>query len=182
MEPALFALSDARWLDWLAAHRTAEGALPEKVLAEKIDAPRIGLGRVRVLDPEGRERFREALTAPHVLVGANIAIEYGRPFLKGRPESQMMPPGREWRTGADEATIITTDKPLKFGTVSLAPGSYTLNTQPTEKGWELIFGKLGKPGQWGVPYQAPLEIGRAPMTLQSRLQEPADDSTPAGGA
>ena len=70
--------------------------------------------------------------SPHVrtqwtIDGAAISIEYGRPFLKGRPESQMMPPGREWRTGADEATILTSDKPLKFGSVSLAPGPHHCN-------------------------------------------------------
>ena len=85
--------------------------------------------------------------SPHVrsewtIDGANISIEYGRPFLKGRPEAQMMPPGREWRTGADVATIITSDKPLKFGAISLAPGSYTINTVPGEKEWQLVLGRL----------------------------------------
>jgi hypothetical protein len=108
--------------------------------------------------------------SPHVrsewtVDGANISIEYGRPSLKDRPESQLMPLGKPWRTGADEATILTTDKPLKFGTVSLAAGAYTLNTQPGSSEWQLIFGKLGKPGQWGIPYNASLEIGRAPMKV-----------------
>ncbi len=108
--------------------------------------------------------------SPHVqtewrLGGANVAIEYGRPFLKGREQAQLMPVGQVWRTGADEATVITTNKPLTFGTVVLAPGSYTINTQPGAKDWQIIFGKLSQPKQWGVPYQASLEIGRAPMTL-----------------
>ena len=108
--------------------------------------------------------------SPHVrsdwtIDGASISIEYGRPALKGRPEDQMMPPGDPWRTGADEATIITTDKPLKFGTLSLAPGTYTINTVPNQNDWQLVIGKLGKPNQWGIPYNAALEIGRAPMTL-----------------
>lgn len=108
--------------------------------------------------------------SPHVrsewtIDGANISIEYGRPFIKDRPESQVMPSGKPWRTGADEATILTTDKPLKFGSVSLAAGTYTLNTQPGAPEWQLIFGKLAKPGQWGIPYNASLEIGRAPMKV-----------------
>ena len=54
--------------------------------------------------------------------GAKLSIEYGRPVLKGRPEAQLMPAGQPWRTGADVATILTTDKPLKFGTLSVPAG------------------------------------------------------------
>jgi hypothetical protein len=108
--------------------------------------------------------------SPHVrsewtIDGAHISIEYGRPFLKGRPESKMMPARKPWRTGADEATVLATDKPLKFGTLSLPAGTYTLNTQPGAQEWQLLVGKLGKPGQWGIPYNPALEIGRAPMKV-----------------
>jgi hypothetical protein len=129
--------------------------------------------------------------SPHVksewtVDGANIAIAYGRPSLKGRAESQVMPPGKPWRTGADEATTITTDKALKFGSVSLEPGTYTINTQPGEGEWQLIVGKLGKPGQWGIPYNASLEIGRTPMKV-AKTKAPVEqltisvDDTSTGG-
>ena len=120
------------------------------------------------------------------LTGRTSRSTYGRPSMKGRSEAELMPPGTPWRTGADEATTITTDKPLKFGTLSLAPGSYTINTEPGDKGWQLIIGKLGKPGQWGVPYNATLEIGRAPMTV-TKTKAPVEqltisvDDTPTGG-
>ena len=128
--------------------------------------------------------------SPHVrtewtIDTANISIEYGRPFLKGRPEAQMMPPGSEWRTGADVATIITSDKALKFGAISLAPGSYTINTVPGDKQWQLVLGRLSKPGQWGIPYQKDLEIGRTPMAI-GKTKAPVEnvtisiDDTPAG--
>jgi len=131
--------------------------------------------------------------SPHVrtewtIDGANISIEYGRPFLKGRTiGKEVAPYGSEWRTGADVATIITTDKPLKFGAVSLAPGSYTINTLPTEKQWTLILGRLSKPGQWGIPYQKELELGRTPMML-GKTKAPGEnvtisiDDTPAGAS
>jgi hypothetical protein len=128
--------------------------------------------------------------SPHVksewtLDGAHVALTYGRPSLKGRAEATMMPAGKPWRTGADEATVLTTDKPLTFGSVVLAPGSYTINTQPGAE-WQLILGKLGKAGQWGVPYQPALELGRTPMKL-ARTSAPMEqvtysiDKTPAGG-
>jgi hypothetical protein len=120
--------------------------------------------------------------SPHVksewaVAGAAITIEYGRPYLKGRPESQMMPAGEPWRTGADEASIIKSDKPLTFGTVKLAAGTaYTINTIPGDKEWTLLIGKLAKPGQWGIPYQPPLELGRVPMKL-TKVDKPVEQVT-----
>ena len=91
------------------------------------------------------------------------------------PEAQMMPPGKPWRTGADVATIIKSDKPLTFGNLKLEPGSYTLNTQPGEK-WELIIGKLSSPNQWGIPYKPELELGRMPMTV-TKASTPVEQLT-----
>ena len=131
--------------------------------------------------------------SPHVKAewavdGAAIAVEYGRPSLKGRTEAQLMPPGQPWRTGADEATIITSNKPLTFGKLKLEPNTpYTINTVPGDKQWEVLFGKLSKPGQWGIPYQQALELGKAPMTV-GKTGKPVEqltisiDDTPAGAA
>lgn len=129
--------------------------------------------------------------SPHVVStweinGANIAITYGRPYLKGRADSVVMPLGKVWRTGADEATVLSTDRPLTFGKIALLAGTYTINTVPGATGWELVFGKLGKAGQWGIPYQPALEVGRTPMALENTTT-PVDqltisiDPTPTGG-
>ena len=89
-----------------------------------------------------------------------------------------------WRVAQQSAAAA--NKPVKFGTLSLEPGTYTLNTQPGEKDWQLIGRKLGTPGQWGVPYNAALEIGRATMTLQ-KGKAPVEqlaisiEDTPKGG-
>ncbi len=129
--------------------------------------------------------------SPHVksewtVDGAAITIEYGRPFLKARPEAQMMPPGKPWRTGADQATTITSSKPLTFGSVKLEANTpYTINTIPGDKEWQLLIGKLEKPGQWGIPYKPELELGKAPMKA-GKAAKPAEqvsvtiDDTPAG--
>jgi hypothetical protein len=127
--------------------------------------------------------------SPHVrtawtIDGAKLTVEYGRPSLKGRPDATMMPPGQPWRMGADEPTLLTTDKPLTFGTVKLAPGTYTLNAQPGPQ-WTLLIGKLDNPPQWGIPYKPNLEIGKAPMTV-GKTATPVElltisiDDTPAG--
>jgi len=130
--------------------------------------------------------------SPHVKTestvdGAAIAIEYGRPSLKGRPEAQMMPAGTPWRLGADQATTITSSKPLTFGSVKLnANTPYTINAIPGEKEWQLVFGKLDKPGQWGIPYQPALELGKTRMAV-GKAAKPVEqltisiDDTAAGG-
>ena len=128
--------------------------------------------------------------SPHVrsewkVDGATISIEYGRPYLKGRSESLMMPNGEPWRTGADAATIITSNRPLKFGAVTLPAGTHTINTLPGDQQWQLLLGKLEKPGQWGIPYLKPLELGRVPMALAktaSRVEQVtiSIDDTAAG--
>src|SRR3954464_11322995 len=109
--------------------------------------------------------------SPHVKTestvdGAAIAIEYGRPSLKGRPEAQMMPAGTPWRLGADQATVITSSKPLTFGSVKLAANTpYTINTVPGDRQWQILFGALDKPAQGGIPSLAALEVGKAPMSV-----------------
>ena len=129
--------------------------------------------------------------SPHVrsewvVDGANVSIEYGRPSLKGRTPGKDIDPydGREWRTGADEATTLKTDKPIKFGDLAVPAGTYTLYTIPTGGTWHLIVSK--KTGQWGVPYPKGEDLGRVPMkagaapAAAEQLTITVQD-TPAGG-
>lgn len=130
--------------------------------------------------------------SPHVRTdwkvdGANISIEYGRPSLKKRTIGKDIDPydGKEWRSGADEATTLKTDKPLKLGTLALPAGTYTLYTVSGPKAWQLVVSK--KTGQWGIPYPgAADDFGRAPMKI-GKPKAPVEvltwsvDDTPAGG-
>jgi hypothetical protein len=64
--------------------------------------------------------------------------------------------------------------------------AYTINTVPGDKEWQVLFGKLDKPNQWGIPYQPALELGKAPMT-HGKAAKPVEqvtisiDDTSAGG-
>ena len=128
--------------------------------------------------------------SPHVrsewtVDGAALSIEYGRPSLKGRAVGkEVATNGKPWRTGADEATTLKTDKPLKFGTLAVPAGTYTLYTLPGETEWQLIVSK--KTGQWGVPYPEGQDLGRVPMKV-GKTSAPVEqltiavDDTPAGG-
>jgi hypothetical protein len=118
--------------------------------------------------------------SPHVrsewtVDGANISIEYGRPFLKGRTIGKDVAPyGQIWRAGADEATTIKTDKALKFGSVSMPAGTYTLWVLPGEKDWQLVISKAT--GQWGTQYKEGQDLGRVPMTV-GKASSPAEQLT-----
>jgi len=129
--------------------------------------------------------------SPHVRMewtidGANVSIEYGRPALKGRVAGKDIDPyeGREWRTGADEATTLKTDKALTFGSLQVPAGTYTLYTIPTGGTWHMVISK--KTGQWGIPYPKGEDLGRAPMTLgkapeaAERLTFSVQDTTTGG--
>ena len=127
--------------------------------------------------------------SPHVrsewtVQGATLSIEYGRPFVKGRALKDVAPYGAEWRTGSDQATTLKTDRPLKFGALAVPAGTYTVYTVPGEKEWQLVISK--KTGQWGIPYPAGQDLGRAPMKAET-LAAPAEqltisiDTTPTGG-
>jgi hypothetical protein len=130
--------------------------------------------------------------SPHVRTestvdGANISIEYGRPSLKGRTPGKDIDPyeGKEWRTGADEQTTLKTDKPLKFGTLSVPAGTYGLHTIPVDGKWQLIVSK--RASGWGIPYPAGQDLGRVPMTIGKPAKAAEQltisvDDTPAGGA
>jgi hypothetical protein len=126
--------------------------------------------------------------SPHVkttwtIDGANISITYGRPYLKGRDIKTMEPAGQIWRVGADEATTLTTDKALKFGTLNVPAGSCTLFAVPGESQWQLVINKQTE--QWGTDYDQKQDLGRVPMTVSS-LAKPVEqltfviDDTPAG--
>jgi hypothetical protein len=100
-----------------------------------------------------------------VLAGKKIAVSYGRPFMKGRAIfGGLVPWGQVWRTGADEATVFTTEADVVIGGLKVPKGEYALFTIPTEKQWTLVVNKTAK--QWGAfKYDVAQDLGRVPMTV-----------------
>jgi len=96
-------------------------------------------------------------TVEYMVHGAKITVAYGRPFIKNRPIDAVAPKGQAYRLGADEATILTTDKALMIGALMLEPGSYSLFAMPADGGWKLLVNK--QTGQWGTDYDAKQDLG-----------------------
>jgi hypothetical protein len=117
--------------------------------------------------------------SPHETVewnvgGAKVTVVYGRPFLKGRNLDSLAPAGKIWRTGADEATTLTTDKGLMFGSLMVPAGTYTLYTIPGPTTWQLVVNK--QTGQWGTDYDQKQDLGRAELKVE-KLAKPAEQVT-----
>lgn len=78
-----------------------------------------------------------------------IQVFYNRPYKKGREIfGSLVPYGKVWRTGANEATTFETNKDLTIEGKTLRKGKYTLWTIPEEEIWTVIFNS--EYGQWGI--------------------------------
>ncbi len=101
----------------------------------------------------------------------DISITYSRPGVKGRKiwgdppagstageatlddararpkDAVIVPYGRVWRTGANEATLFKVTDDVLINGQPLAAGSYSLHTIPGRDEWTIIFNK--QDGQWG---------------------------------
>ena len=107
--------------------------------------------------------------------GANISITYGRPYMRGRSIfGALVPYGRVWCPGADEATTLTSSKPLSIGNLVLDAPQYTLWILPTADEWQLVVSK--ETGQWHTQYRAAGDLGRVPLQKRT-LDAPVEQLT-----
>lgn len=97
---------------------------------------------------------------------ANIAIEYGSPRRRQREIlGKVVPYDKVWRTGANAATALSTDRELTFGGKTIPVGRYTLWTLPTRTGVDLIINR--QVGQWGTDYDASKDLVHIPMIVST---------------
>jgi hypothetical protein len=79
----------------------------------------------------------------------DFEIVYSRPGVKGRTIfGGIVPYGQVWRTGANQATKITFNTPVKFNGATLPAGTYGLFTIPGENEWTIILNTNA--AQWGA--------------------------------
>ncbi len=112
-----------------------------------------------------------------------VKVTYGRPHKKGREIfGELVPYGKVWRTGANEATEITFTNDVLINGKRLKAGTYTIFTIPEKDKWTVIFNS--DLGQWGAYNYNPdknvleieaevseLDITYEPFTIEFQLQD-----------
>jgi hypothetical protein len=134
-----------------------------------------------LLAQEKKPRVSPHETVNATVGDAKITIVYGRPYTKDPKSGEkrkiwggLVPYGKVWRMGADEATLFTTDKAISIGGTAVAPGTYSLYLLPAEDGAKLIVNK--QTGQWGTKYDESQDLVRIDLKKQT-LEKPVDQFT-----
>ena len=117
-------------------------------------------------------------TTSAVVDGNRVTLTYGRPYAKDRKIwGTLVPYGKVWRTGSDEATTLITQKAIVIGDTTIPAGAYTLFTLPNADGTaKLIINK--QLGQWGLQYDAKQDLARVDLK-KTDLENPVDQFTMA---
>jgi hypothetical protein len=131
-----------------------------------------------------QKRLSPHETISAVIDGNRITVVYGRPYTKSPRTGEvrkiwggLVPYGKVWRTGADEATLLITEKPIVMGGTTIPAGAYTLFTLPQEDGTaKLIINK--QLGQWGMQYDEKQDLARIDLKKEA-LEKPVDQFTMA---
>ncbi len=109
-----------------------------------------------------------------------VSVNYCRPYKKGRllfgeeTSTALQKYGKNWRTGANEATEISITKDLVFPEGTLKAGSYSLYSIPGENEWTIAFNS--KLNYWGAdisgdPFDAALDVLRVTVPRQENSKE-----------
>jgi len=115
--------------------------------------------------------------------GKTIHIDYSRTYMKGRKiYGGLVPYGKVWRTGANEATTFVADTDVTINGTAVPKGAYTIFTVPAEAPgkWKLIVNKAT--GEWGVDHDGgyaydKTELTRVDMSATKPLDAPVEQFT-----
>ncbi len=98
--------------------------------------------------------------------GATLTVDYGRPAKRGREIfGALVPFDAVWRTGANMATHLTTDRDLLLGSFRLPAGRYTLFSIPGPDAWTLIINR--RVNITGTAHDPAHDVVRLPIPVRS---------------
>jgi hypothetical protein len=122
---------------------------------------------------QGRRSPHESTAA--TVDGSMMSIEYGRPYVRGRTIfGSLVRYDEVWCPGADEATMLSTSRPLHMGPLAVPAGEYSLWILPTESAFTLILNKDAH--TFHTNYRGSRDLGRVVMKKRA-LTVPVEQLT-----
>ncbi len=98
-----------------------------------------------------------------------IRVLYSRPQLNGRDITKLVPDGKLWRVGANEATELTLYVPMQVDGKNLDAGSYTLYAIPNLDKMTIIINKATH--VWGsYSYNESLDVVRLDVPISENIE------------
>lgn len=103
-----------------------------------------------------------------------VDVQYSRPSAKGRPVyGELVPYGKNWRTGANENTTISFSEDVTISGKLLPKGKYALYSTPKADAWDIIFYKDAS--NWGLPEkwdesEVALRVSVTPQVLPTHIE------------
>lgn len=96
-----------------------------------------------------------------------VKVTYSQPHKRGRQVfGSLVPYGQVWRTGANEATEITTTGNLLVAEKLLPAGTYSIFSIPEQDKWTIIFS--AQVGLWGAyNYNEKFDVMRVTVPVQN---------------
>ena len=103
---------------------------------------------------------------------STLELIYSRPGMKGRKIfGDLVPYGKVWRTGANQATRLKFSDDVMIGGQPVKAGEYAVFTIPNEKEWDIIINKGS--ANWGTDYKQQDDIVRVkarPVKLDNPVE------------
>ncbi|MEO7765922.1 MAG: DUF2911 domain-containing protein [Ferruginibacter sp.] len=102
-----------------------------------------------------------------------IELSYSRPNIKGRNVmGDLVPFGKVWRTGANQATTLTFGDDVTIGDKKIAAGKYGLVSIPGKDSWTLIITKqldITSPAAYKEENDV-VRVNLKPVTLNDKVE------------
>jgi hypothetical protein len=133
---------------------------------------------ISVLKAGQRQRASPHESVSGSIGGAEMSISYGRPYMRGRVIfGSLVPYGRVWCPGADEATVLTSSKPIELGGASplrVPAGPHTIWVLPTADAWTFIVSR--ESNGFHTRYNGSADLGRVAFEKRA-IETPVDQLT-----
>ncbi|HET8655264.1 MAG TPA: DUF2911 domain-containing protein [Longimicrobiaceae bacterium] len=113
--------------------------------------------------PSGNGRKSQPALVKQQMGAARVSVVYNRPSARGRKLfGGIVPYGKEWDPGADEATRVELTRDMLVNGQPLHAGKYSLWAVPTPGDWTIVFSRA-----YDV-YHTPYPEGKDALRLRVR--------------